>query len=591
MRLRFLVALVVTAIGTMVACGGSEGGSLVATSVPTAPTGRTPAPTSAPSTTVVPTQPPVTGTGTALDKAINVPLKEEDNVRYGNIHRYSSTRMGGNVDTKYNNSTTISREWKWVYEKLVGWEPNDNDSLSHLAPSMAESWSASADLKTYTFKIREGIKWQNVPPVNGRQVVANDAVVSLNRYREPDATAQPNWAQVDKIEAPDPRTVVIKLKAPNAWALNDLFGALEAVVPPELIDKYKNEAGGAIRDEMIGTGPFITKNYRFRVGSEYVRNPDYWRKDSKGNKLPYLDGISMKFIEDAATASAAFRTGQVDHQEQPVMTQETIIEVTKQIPNMRIISTGVLITSGGFAFNSKNAPWNNVNVRRAINMSFDRQRYMALQGKLGLTFVWHGIVPPNYIKDGLLTQEDFGPYYKFNPTEAKKLLIAAGFPDGKMKVSTPWPNGSEVIQQMLKEQGIEVPIQTYSQTEFGLFYYNRSHKDIMGTFKNSGDSGLNWYAQNKFHPDASENTAFIDDPKINELIKELKTVTDPAREKQIARILWDFDIDQSYYIWYPALPAFYVTQPRVRNMVFRSAQQFIGLPLMPWHTDAPRTSP
>ena len=93
MRLRFLVALVVTAIGTIVACGGSEGGSLVATSVPTAPTGRTPAPTSAPSTTVVPTQPPVTGTGTALDKAINVPLKEEDNVRYGSIHRYSSTRM------------------------------------------------------------------------------------------------------------------------------------------------------------------------------------------------------------------------------------------------------------------------------------------------------------------------------------------------------------------------------------------------------------------------------------------------------------------------------------------------------------------
>lgn len=576
------------------ACGGGE-----ETTAPTATTaaGGTVVPTTTTTpvatTTVISTQVPVTGT--IIDRALLIAPVEEENVRYGGTYSYSTSRMAGNTDTKFNNSTTLSREWRFVYEKLVGWMPNEKDSLSHFEPFIAEKWSASADLKTYTFTIRNGIKWHNVAPVNGRAVVANDAVVSLSRLRESDATAQPNWEQVESITAPDARTVVIKLKEANAWAINDLFGALEAVVPPELIEAAKVNPGGAIRDQMVGTGPFILKNYRFRIGAEMVRNPDYWRKDSKGQTLPYLDNVSMKFIEDAATVAGAFRTNQIHHAENPTLAIEVLIEIGKQKPDTRLIHPGVLIGSG-HSFNAKNAPWNDVNVRRAFNMSLDKERYMEITGKAGVPWVWHGVLPSNYIKDGLLTINDMGPNYKFNPTEAKKLLTAAGFADGKMKVGTPMVatapgTTSIVIQELWKQQGIEVGVLPMPATEFGLFYYARSHKDLMPTFKNSGDSGLYWYARNKFTPSSIENSAFIDDPEINKLVTELKTVTDPVRTNQIAKLLWDFDLAQSYYIWMPQQPAYFAAQPNVRNLRFKSQHQFIGLPIMPWLTDAPRTSP
>ncbi|MSQ32415.1 MAG: hypothetical protein EXR59_04160, partial [Dehalococcoidia bacterium] len=501
--MRFSKALSLTSISlalaaALIGCGDSEKPTAKMPSG-TSPTAVRPTATAAPVSTGTPVATaPAISTGSILDRFILVAPKEETNVRYGGSYVYSSSRMAGNTDTKFNNSTTLSREWRWVYEKLVGWVPNENDALSHLEPSIAENWKASTDLKTYTFTIRKGIKWQNVPPVNGREVLAQDAVTSLNRYREADATAQPNWVQVESIDAPDKSTVVIKLKEPNAWALYELFGALEAVVPPELIDKYKGATGGAIPNELIGTGPFIMKSYKFRIGADMVRNPDYWRKDSKGNTLPYLDAVSMKFIEDPATVAAAFRTGQLDHVENPMLSNESIVEIGKQIPNMRVMHNGILLNTG-YAFNTKNKPWDDVNVRRAFNMSIDKQKYMAQTGRPGLDFVFHGALPTTYITDKPMTLADMGLYYQFNPTEAKKLLAAAGFTDGKMKVATPMTAtapvsaGALVLQELWKQQGLDVAIQPMSATEFGLFYYARSGKDISPTFKNTGDSGLNWY--------------------------------------------------------------------------------------------------
>ncbi len=181
----------------------------------------------------------------------------------------------------------------------------------------------------------------------------------------------------------------------------------------------------------------------------------------------------MKFIEDAATVAGAFRTGQIHHAENPTLATEVLIEIGKQNPDVRLIHPGVLIGSG-HAFNSKNAPWNDVNVRRAFNMALDKDKYMEITGKAGVPWVWHGVLPSNYIKDGLLTMQDMGPNYQFNPTEAKKLLTAAGFPAGKVKVGSPMVASapgttSIVIQELWKQNGIGVAVQPMAATEFGFF--------------------------------------------------------------------------------------------------------------------------
>lgn len=581
------------------ACGGGEDETPTA-AVPTTTVARTsvPAPTTEPGATAVPTLPagitdrPAGTTGTILDKALFVAPIENDNPRYGGTFRWNTNQSGGNLDPKLNNSTTISRFWRYTYEKLVAWYPNPNDPLSHLQPQLSEKWTASADLKTYTFNLRKGIKWHNVAPVNGRELVADDAIFSFNRYREKDAAAYPNWAQVESLEAPDKYTVVIKLKDPNAFAPNELFGALEAVVPPELV---KATTTGTIGTEMIGTGPYILKSYIFRQGAEFIRNPDYWQKDTKGNPLPYTDGIRAVFIGDPATVQAAFRTGQLDYADS--ITPEQIIQLGKQLPDMRVYSNGVL-GANGVAFTSKNKPWDDVRVRRAFNMALDKNKFMGAQGTPGIQWNIVGPIPWNLIEDRKATLDDLGQYYKYNPQESRRLLIEAGFPDGKIKVASPLvfinPNNlqaAQVMQELWKNEGLEVPIQGMSLAEFALPYYARKFTDLAYTHQNTGESSLNWYAQNKFNPEGSENTAWINDPQINKIIKDLKTTTDPVKLKEYARFFWDFETSNSYNIWLPQLPGYSITSSKVRNNTVRSNHQFIGMTILPWLTDAPRTAP
>ena len=577
----------------LVACGGGKD-ETPATSAPAPTVAQTsaPAPTSIPALTVVPTAPAPGATGTVLDKAIFVSPIENDNVRYGGTFRWPTNQSGGNLDPKLNNSTTISRFWRYSYEKLVAWYPNPNDPLSHLEPQLAEKWTASADFKTYTFNLRKGIKWHNVAPVNGRELVADDAIFSFNRYREKDAAASPNWTQVESIEAPDKYTVVVKLKDPNAFAPNELFGALEAVVPPELV---KASSTGVIGTDMIGTGPYILKSYIFRQGADFVRNPDYWRKDTKGNALPYTDAVKAIYINDPATVQAAFRTAQLDYADS--LTREQIVELGKQLPDMRVYHAGVL-GANGIAFTSKNKPWDDVRVRRAFNMALDKKKFMDALGTPGLEWNIVGPIPWNLIEPRKATMDDLGPYYKYNPQESKKLLIEAGFPDGKIKVPTPLVfinpsnlQAAQVIQELWKNEGIELPIQGLPLAEFALPYYARKFTDLAYTYQNTGESSLNWYAQNKFNPEGSENTAWINDPEINRLIKEIKTTTDPVKLREYARFFWDFETKNSYNIWVPQAPGYYVTTGKVRNHTARSNHQFIGMAILPWLADAPRTAP
>lgn len=256
----------------LAACGG--GSDDAATPQPTATSPAGPIPTTAPGATAVATQPGpganVPGfTGTVLDTTKMAPY-ELDNVRYGGTEVFP-TQFSNALDPKLNNSG-IWPDVRNNYEKLVGWKTVEGQEYLQLSPELAESWQASADVKTYTFKLRQGIKWQNVAPVNGREFVADDAVFSMNRYRERDAVNYSSYLQIESIEATDKYTVVVKLKNPNAFAVNELFSALDYIVPKELVDN------GQIISKAVGTGPFIMTKWNLRSGSSHVRQKHDSRK-------------------------------------------------------------------------------------------------------------------------------------------------------------------------------------------------------------------------------------------------------------------------------------------------------------------------
>ncbi|MSQ32523.1 MAG: ABC transporter substrate-binding protein [Dehalococcoidia bacterium] len=579
-------------VGLIVAaCGGGDEPAATATSAPL--TTRTPGPTAViTATTALPAIVPPVATSSILDTALDPAPYELENVKYGGSFKLVWGFSNGFLDPKY--IIQINDMWP-AGEKLVGWMPNEKDVYSHLEPIIAEGWKTSADLKTYTITLKKGVKWQNIAPVNGREFVADDAVFNINRYADKDSIRLPFYSQIESTRAVDKYTVEIKIKEPTAWLMNDIFGGTDWMIPPEVIA----EAGGSrAGTKFIGTGPYILKDYKFRQGMTFTRNPDYWHKDARGRVLPYTDSVEWIFILDQATIVAGFRTGQLDNG--PSLTSQGVAgleAIGKSVPGMRLHASG-LSAFVGLGFNTKKAPWNDVRVRRAMNMLIDKDKFASV---LTSSTKLYYSTPLTWtdVSDKPFNVDDLGPYFKYNPTEAKKLLIEAGFADGKMKIASPMEyaaNASftiyaQITQEQLKQGGIQLDLAQISTSEYFTKWYLQKHEDISLNFTNTGDYSLNWYAQNKYKIGATQNTSFISDPAIQQAVTDIKATTDPVKLKALAKTLWDYDTQGSLNIWIINEKGFGATSPHVRNYVNRAASGFAGLTFMPWLSDAPRTSP
>jgi peptide/nickel transport system substrate-binding protein len=200
------------------------------------------------------------------------------------------------LDPHTTNATATRNQLENVYDTLVRF-----DAKGRVIPGLALSWRTSSDGLTWTFNMRPGISFHN-----GRAVDAIDVAYSINRIVDP-ATKSPRAAdfnQVASITAPNRTTVVMKLKQPFAPLLSKLAFSLNVVVPKEAVP--------TISSKPVGTGPFVFVEYIPSTRMVLKRNPAYWERDAKGNKLPYLDGITFSYLPDATARSTALRTGAVD---------------------------------------------------------------------------------------------------------------------------------------------------------------------------------------------------------------------------------------------------------------------------------------
>ena len=566
-------------------CGGGSD-----TAVPTAATQSvatavsSPAPQATPGQTVVPPAPTaVTLRGTVFENA-GISRPQLEGIRYGGIYRNINTDNIATLDPKYFTGSQIASATLYIADKMFRATPNDDDFYSTWKGDLAESWSISDDLKTYTFKLRQGVKWHNVAPVNGRELTVDDVLYNINRYKEDDSIVKPAYSQIESATAPDKSTIVIKIKEPNAWLINDLWGNAEVMVAPELV----KETGGRLGNNFVGTGPFILQEHTYRVKSVYVRNPDYWQKDKLGNRLPYIDTWISYVILDPATRLASFRTGQTD-------TGASVADIPallKENPSY-VVNISTPATSDGIAFNTKKAPWSDIRVRRAWNMAFDRQRVKAALNQT--SWVFNGPMPWVFVSDKALTYDDLGPDYKYDPEAAKKLLIEAGYPDGKFKTTGKLEFGQSyadrvvVYQAALKTNGIEFDLLPLDVPTYQVKWFFRTYEDLTLNHWIQYDWNLNWFANYKFSKNGAQNPSFIDDPEVEKVIKSIKTTTDPAKQREYAKFLWDFDTRNSYSLWAGQQQGYGIRNARTKNLLNRVAsgttRQFV------WLTDAPRTTP
>ncbi len=355
----------------------------------------------------------------------------------------------------------------WHYSRLLKFAagPNiDPQDYSQVVGDLAERWE-TPDEVTVILHLRPNVRFHNVPPINGRPLDKDDILFSVQRLTQ-ESPNRFSWnAVVDSAQAPDDRTVIIKFKQPFAPALN-LLASYEhlRIQPKELI-----EAG--LQERPVGTGPYIFEGFEKDVAIRWRKNPDYFIPGR-----PLADRWTASLVADPSTIIANLKTGTFDFSLLAVEVYET---AKREAPNLVFTFTKNQVI-GGIYFNFDIPPWNDVRVRQALSMAMDRDGILkALDptGKGGWFTAISQLVP--FWLDP--KSPEFGPnakYFQRNIAEAKKLLEAAGYPNGIKTKMTYSPGYGKAYEQLftlvaatVKEAGFEFELApqeyaAYLQTTF-----------------------------------------------------------------------------------------------------------------------------
>ena len=452
-----------------------------------------------------------------------------------------------------------------VFEPLAGYPAPLDIPDCALAPKplALEKWDWTNDT-TLDLKLRQGMRFQNKPPVNGREVTSDDAVFSLNRALQykPQGVG-PIALRVVDVKALDRYTVRMAFDQPTPMAIERLIVSIYApfVMPKEAaIDgKYDDPAKTA-----IGSSAFMFKEYRPGVKVSYIKNPDYWNKG-----LPYVDGVDMLIIPDQSTRMALFQAGKLDLWLGEV--PATFVAPLRKAPQGKLFLCSPTTQDGFIAPRNDLPPFNDVRVRRAVSMALDRKVLLdTVLGGLGTETIYApaGIYPwAQRIQD---LPPETRKYVEHHPDEAKKLLAEAGFPnglkttlDGSPQYGSPHVPYLEAMQAMFAEAGISAAIKWWEYTAFqngpnmgkheGLALVRYSYIDLY--------QAVNWlYPKYEENPN---NKAHVDDPVLSKLAEQIYAAVDPAKRDDLMRQFVTRMADQAVVIPLPALNEVTVVQRSV----------------------------
>ena len=289
---------------------------------------------------------------------------------------------------------------------------------------LAERWSWQDNYRNLVFFLRKGVTWHDGQPFTSKDVkftfdVAREAKDAPTRLR-----LNPRkewWSNVEAIEAPDPQTVVFRLKRPQPSLLAMLASGYAPVLPAHV-------ALPEHRSRCVGTGPFKFKEWRRGEFVELVKNPDYFVKGR-----PYLDAIRYVIVVERGTRVAALQSGQVDVAYPGDTTVSIAQQLKSAVPSMVLTETPNNVNEN-LLLNTKKPPFDNVAVRRALSRAIDRRAYVSAVHRGG-ALVGASLVPKPWGTWGLLAKDVAQlPGYGKGAEEkerARRALAEAGFGPGK----------------------------------------------------------------------------------------------------------------------------------------------------------------
>lgn len=463
-------------------------------------------------------------------------------------------------------------EQSFVWRRLLRFPSGPQHGWMQMFPlegDLAERWETSADGKIWTFYLRQGVKYHNLPPVNGREVTADDVKFSLERAANPKVNLSGDaryWEQLAGVEVLDKYTVRVQfsqISPPQQF----VFAWITApILPPEARDK---DGTYETTESMIGQGPFMHKEYIPESRHVFVRNPDYYRKG-----LPYVDELEQVYIKDPATRLAAMRTGKIDFLAVTLQEQKDL-ERTAPPGGQFHSETGT--HPHGLMLRSDEPPFNDVRVRRAVALAMDRKSI--------IDSYWEGDAVYTNMVAALLADwfkplEAYSPEARkylteYNPQEAKRLLAEAGYPNGLTTTLTT-TSGYEVsmaylafIQKWLENVGIKTNVNVLDYGAWlGGPFRGDYHGINLGTFTRLADPDDALYGF--FYPGQQENKTHVNDPQLTPLLLKQRQLTDYEERKKVVWEASDYIAKQAWVVFLAEPNQHWALSPWVRDFSIKT---------------------
>jgi peptide/nickel transport system substrate-binding protein len=421
-----------------------------------------------------------------------------------------------------------------IYDTLLRSDPKGN-----IIAGLATKWETSQDGKTFTLTLREGVTFQDGTAFNADSVKWN-----LDRYRtEAKSQRKGELGSVDSVTVVDPKTVKLNLKAPFAPLAAQLVDRSGMMLSQKAF-----EAGGADftrKPVNAGTGPFA---FVEAVKDDHVtlaKNPNYWEKDKDGNKLPYLDKVTIKPITDGTVRVTQMKTGDA---------QAANNIPGKDVADMRKSTDLTWIEAPNFGFDSiilNNAPgfvFNEVKYRQAVATAIDRQELLD-KVSFGVGQVGYGPIAPAHFA--------YDPAFKpftVDPAKARSLVDSVGKGPLSFTLIVSAGDATQVqfatfIKAQMEKAGIDMKIQS-------LEFAQILDQQTKHTFKDATLVG--W--SGRLDPDGNTydhivtgkpfNDASYSSPIVDQAMDQQRTLSDPAARKPLLRKAEETVVTEAGRVWF-----------------------------------------
>jgi peptide/nickel transport system substrate-binding protein len=454
----------------------------------------------------------------------------------------------------------------FVYSKLVRYKVGAGmpPGIFVLEPDLAERWEQPDD-RTYVFHLCQGVAWHNKPPVNGRELVAEDVKFTFDRFLTEKANPLRYMLEpVDRVEVLDRYTVQFRLKEPYVWLLDVLATSKSMwVIAPDVVQRFGDLKKA---ESAIGTGLFLLERYEPNVKTVFKRHPAYFLPDQ-----PYVDGVEWLVLGDPSTALAMYRTGQLDCGPQGFWTvrQQDLDSLKQSHPHLRYQDFLSHVKTVLY-MRTDMPPFNDVRVRRAISQAIDRQALIEVMAGRGEPTP----AVPRGLTEWSLPIDQLGggaQYYQHDPPEARHLLADAGFPKGfKTQLYATGGygpdllDGVQLVQRYLKDVGIEAELKLQ---EYGAYMATTRQGKFeglaMGFFAPGVEPDSVLYGP--YAPDSLLNSGHVNDPTLTTMLKEQRRTKDLAARKQLIVDIQRYAAEQQYYVYLHCGMLTGSHQPYVKN--------------------------